>query len=393
MKKIIIAAALAVLVMVPSCKNFMRGKVAQEDTLVVEEPVFIPLEEDRLLDDTARILAGMEVSDSSSLADWMAKPFWQRHKSEMDRMWATCRETLDKVDTFAITDIKDINEKAERVFYPFSGPDFPYCASFFPKPKEYWFMALEKTGTIPVMDRMNEYTFNMYRNAMDVHLRTSYFITNEMDKDLANKTIDGTIPILMVLIARMDFHIASITYMSLGDDAKLIPTEDGKPGDAVRIEYFNREENEMRTLYYLYANLRDEFVLDKTRALIDTFDPATTAGYTKSCSYCMHKPHFSKTRNAMLEHAFAVVQDDTGVPYKDYLPELWDVTLYGGYSHPLACFEAYTYQKDLVAIYAKGEGIHPLNFKHGYMRNSTLMVARRKTQVQPAAEPENKPAE
>ncbi|MBO4434720.1 MAG: hypothetical protein J5769_04620 [Bacteroidales bacterium] len=376
MKRILFAAALAALVLLPSCKNRrQQANLPQEDSTAVEEPVVIPLQEDKALDDAARILAGMEVAPDSPLAPWMEKSFWKKHREEMDRMWATCRETLDKIDTFAVTDLKDINEKALSVFYPFSGPDFPYAAAFFPKPTTYWFMALEKTGSIPVMDRMSEHTFSMYRNAMRTHLKSSYFITNAMDNDLANNVIDGTIPIMMVLMARMDFHIASITYQVLADDGSLTPSD--KPTDVVEIKYFNREENVMRTVYYLYANLRDEYFKAGTQALIDTFDPATTAGYTKSCSYCMHKPHFSQVRNDMLQHAFAVVQDDTGVPYKYFEPEQWDVTLYGGYTHPLASFEAYTYQLDLVQAY-KGDDIKPLAFKHGYMKISSLIVARKK---------------
>ena len=377
MKRILFAAAVMAMVLIPSCKNrrASANNTGNVDTTVVEEPVVVPLQEDRTLDDAARILAGMPVAQDSPLASWMEKDYWKKHKVEMDGMWATCRETLDKIDEFAATDIKDINDKARSVFYPFSGPDFPYAAAFFPKPTTYWFMALEKTGSIPEMDRMSEHTFSMYRNAMRTHLKSSYFITNAMDNDLANNVIDGTIPIMMVLMARMDFHIASITYQVLADDGSLTPSD--KPTDVVEMKYFNREENVMRTVYYLYANLRDEYFRKGTQALIASFDPETTAGYTKSCSYCMHKPHFSKVREDMLKYAFAVVQDDTGVPYKYFKPEQWDVTLYGGYTHPLSSFESYTYQLDLVQAY-KGSDIKPLAFKHGYMKVSSLIVARRK---------------
>jgi len=377
MKKLLFAAALAALLFTPSCKNrTKKADTGDSDTTKVEVPApKPPIKEDPILDDTARILAGMDVAADSPFASWMEKGFWQKHKEEMDRMWATCRETLDKVDVFAQTDLKDVNDKALSVFYPFSGPDFPYAASFFPKPKTYWFMALEKTGSIPALEKMTEHTFGMYRNAMRTHLKSSYFITNAMDNDLANDVIDGTVPIMMVLMARMDFHIHSITYQTLADDGSLTPAD--KITDVVEIKYFNREENEMRTLYYLYANLRDEYFKAGTQALIDKFDPATTAGYVKSCSYCMHKPHFSQARNDMLQHAFAVVQDDTGVPYRFFTPDQWNVDLYGGYVHPLAAFEAYTYQLDLVEAY-KGNNIKPLDFKHGYMKVSSLIVARRK---------------
>ena len=375
MKKLLFAAALAVLIIVPSCKNRRNNtEVDNTDSTAVEEPV-VPLQEDRTLDDAARILAGLPVAEDSPVAYWMEKEVWKTHRAEMDDLWKICRETLTKIDTFAVKDIKDINDKAKQVFYPFSGPDFPYAATFFPKPTTYWFMALEKTGSIPSLNGMSENTFGMYRNAMRTHLKSSYFITNAMDNDLANEVIDGTIPIMMVLIARMDFHIASIAYKNLEEDGTL--TDSDKPTDVVEIKYFNREENVLRSVYYFYANLRDNYFKKSTQALIDRLDPAITVGYVKSCSYCLHKPHFSQIREDMTAHCFAIVQDDTGVPYRYFTPDKWDVTLYGGYTHPLAAFESYTYQLDLVEAY-KSPDVKPLNFKHGYMKICSLIVARNK---------------
>ena len=259
MKKLLFAAALAVLIIAPSCKNRRNNTdVDNTDSTAVEEPV-VPLQEDRTLDDAARILAGLPVAEDSPVAYWMEKEVWKTHRAEMDDLWKICRETLTKIDTFAVKDIKDINDKAKQVFYPFSGPDFPYAATFFPKPTTYWFMALEKTGSIPSLNGMSENTFGMYRNAMRTHLKSSYFITNAMDNDLANEIIDGTIPIMMVLIARMDFHIASIAYKNLEEDLSVIPyslydsydfdVEDGYKLIYLNFDYTNYNRVGVKSIY------------------------------------------------------------------------------------------------------------------------------------------------
>jgi len=99
----------------------------------------------------------------------------------------------------------------------------------------------------------------------------------------------------------------------------------------------------------------------------------------------MHQKEYDEIRNILLDNTFAVIQDDTGVPYRNFIAEAWDVTLYGGYVHPLRLFAEHCYQLDLLQAY-KGEGVKPLPFRLGYNTVSSLMVARRTpaTQVPPA---------
>lgn len=384
MKKIfvIVAAALSVLA-TSSCD--IRSRAAnlfckQADTVIYDLPATSPeiplLQADRTLDETARILAGMDVLPDSPIAYWMEKPLWQTHKAQMDELWATCTATLDQVEALANTDFADINAKVETVFYPFSGPDFAYASSFYPKAKNYWLFALEGTGKVPDMAATTEWSFAQYRKALLYHLQHSYFITMQMMGDLHNATIDGTIPILMVFLARKNYHILSINYKTVQADGTLADSEN--PSNAVEIKFFNTAENVERSLYFVSANIENSNFAYPVRNLIEKLDPETTAGYTKACSYCMHWDSFSLIRNYMLNHTFAVIQDDTGVRYSAFNKDIWDITLYGGYTRPLSCFSMAVFQYDLNNVYQANQGIKPLGFRHGYNQPSSLIVARKK---------------
>jgi hypothetical protein len=73
-----------------------------------------------------------------------------------------------------------------------------------------------------------------------------------------------------------------------------------------------------------------------------------------------------------------VVEDDSGIPLKDFKPSLWDVTPYGNYTGPIGLFKE-RYQPDLAQFYT-AHTPSPLSFGSGYKyiaANSSLLVARK----------------
>ena len=346
------------------CCTFTR---AQQDILVA----------DRTVDDVARILAGLPVEEDSPVAYWMEKDDWKEHRVQLDSMWESCAATLAQVKELADNDFADINGRITDVLYPFSGPDIAYAASFFPGASAYWLFAMEKTGSVPDLDRFSQKAFDRYRYALLWHLANSYFITKRMESDLNNSSVDGTIPILLGFLARMGYRIAGVGYRTLKSDGTLAASK--RPSDAVEISFFNEEEKALKTVSFVSCNIKDGDIRGGVIKLISRLSPESTAGYTKSCSYCMHRRHFSRIRNLMLDHCFAIIQDDTGIRYNQYDHKAWELSYYGGYVRPLACFSEWTYQKELDTLYNNGNHvILPLGFRHGYNQPSSLIVARKK---------------
>jgi hypothetical protein len=102
--------------------------------------------------------------------------------------------------------------------------------------------------------------------------------------------------------------------------------------------------------------------------------------YLKSTSYMTHQPEFRTIRDKIVSMSSAVLQDDSGVPYRFFTPEQWDVQLYGNYQQPYGSFR-YLVEPDLKAAFQKPENVKKLDFRIGYgygRAPSNLELARRK---------------
>ena len=110
-----------------------------------------------------------------------------------------------------------------------------------------------------------------------------------------------------------------------------------------------------------------------TMAYIDKLDNATTTCFIKSASYLMHTTYFSMIRDAILTHVSAIMQDDSGIPWRFYDQSKWDIQLYGSFSEPISMFEKYP-QPDLRDAYQTSQP-KPINFRIGYARQSNLQLS------------------
>lgn len=62
------------------------------------------------------------------------------------------------------------------------------------------------------------------------------------------------------------------------------------------------------------------------------------ATFFKSASYLPHRSDFSFIRKLVLDNSQAVLQDDTGIPYRYIDRGKWSVKSYGQYSRPYGSF-------------------------------------------------------
>jgi hypothetical protein len=96
-----------------------------------------------------------------------------------------------------------------------------------------------------------------------------------------------------------------------------------------------------------------------------TFGPAN--GFLKAASFILHDGSFSRPRAFLLENCAAVLQDDSGVPYRIYKKAGWDLTCFGKAVRPRDPFESHE-QKDLAEACAAQPG--PIDFIIGYRRSN-----------------------
>lgn len=99
-------------------------------------------------------------------------------------------------------------------------------------------------------------------------------------------------------------------------------------------------------------------------------------GRLKAASYLMHTGGFSKIRDFLLTHSSAIVQDDSGIPVKDFDRAKWTLRCFGAYPGPIETFKQHA-QPDLAAAY-RDSAVPALPFGFGYRwhaRASSLILA------------------
>lgn len=343
-----------------------------------------------LLNDTARVLAGLDAPLESTLAATIDPAELARHRATLGKSWAELRtRQLDAVSAFGTSLFGKGKSAPQRVFYPFSGPDALYLVSLFPDARASVLTGLEPVGTVPVLADLSaqeiESSLAELRKSLYAILSFSFFRTNDLTVDLKRNRFVGVTPILFTFMAQAGYAIFDVRYVLLtpnGSVCQADAAQIAKPPAAhlpgVEIEYFAPGHADFRKLTYFAADIGDGG-LRKTPQYLDyihSFSPDAT--YLKSASYLMHKSYFSLIRKLILDESELVLQDDSGIPHGWFRPQLWEVQLYGRYKGPIGLFRNW-YQIDLAEAYEAGDP-EPLDFGIGYQhrKNQSNLVLYRK---------------
>ncbi|HEY9301359.1 MAG TPA: hypothetical protein VIQ31_34355, partial [Phormidium sp.] len=305
-------------------------------------------------------------------------------------------QQLSKIRNWSSNELTSLNQSSEPIFYPFSGPDFLYAYSFFPKGSDYVLAGLEPVGDIPEIEKIPpeqmDRKLQEITTSLNAILQLSFFRTNDMKVDLAEK---GVLPVLFVFLARTNNKILDVQHITLQKDAKIQAFENAQkaredknliPG--IKISFLPQGESKPRTLYYFSIDLSNA-ALQKTpefNTFVKQFPEPIT--YLKAASYLMHREDFSNIRDLILSESSNLLQDDSGMPVKYVDSSQWNLKFYGNYTQPIDLFST-RYQGDLRDIYKSDSSIKPLDFGIGYkyqVNESNLMLATSKKE-QPAQKP------
>lgn len=337
----------------------------------------IKLEPNEKLNDAARFVAGMPVTNQNSkLYALTQTKEWKNHARNMDQIWNSFQQNAPKVLAFTQSELSDINRRIHTLFYPFGGPDFLFSNAFFPDVDTYFLIGLERPGTAIEVRHPSQRTYKLYQDAVSDVLSLSFFRTRDMSVEMVNDTIDGVVPIISMLMARTDKEIISIRNVRINNDGAIEAT-DTQTG-LVEMKFYRKGTNRLQTLYYYITDLSNEG-LERNKPLLNFIthlDSKTTATFIKSASYLMHSPGFSMIRDLVLEKSSAVMQDDSAIPITFYPKDKWRISLYGTFYKPVADYAQYP-QPELRDAYQLGDP-KQLNFRIGFARQSNLQVMRRR---------------
>jgi len=333
---------------------------------------------DPVADATAKFLAGLPVK-GTPIQSYETTPGWATHATDLDRAWKQLEtRQLSKIRTWAPQALGAAYEDTGPMYYMFSGPDFLYANAFFPNASTYILCGIEPVGAIPDLEQIPRSVLPSalanLRKSMDSVLSFSFFITKNMKVDLKQRQLNGTLPVLYVFLARAGCTIDSVALVSLDRAGNFVPEGKGTtPG--VKIA-FAGPSGRPQTLYYFASDVADWAV--KTNPNFGKFCEQQGQGVSllKAASYLMHSENFSQVRGFLLTHSKIILQDDSGIPYRFFNKEKWNVRFYGRYIGPINRFLK-NGQLDLAKENAASSP-ELLPFSFGYQwqpSRSSLMVA------------------
>lgn len=342
------------------------------------------------MDDLARLLAGLPGRPGSVYAELEASDGWKEHAGEFDLLWRRFEAVrLPEMVRFQRAELMKQPFRTADVFYPFGGPDALTVTTFYPGSNTYTLLGLEPPGTLPDRRLLRSEKLGLLlpqlRATLKSILQVSFFVTRQMDHQFRGQVTDGLLLPILVQLARTGHRVIGIQFIGLdaGGSVAERHAEEKQLNWGMVIEFEPELGGGEKRLYYYSLNLITAKLAGNLAFLkfMEKQKPVVT--FLKSTSYMTHKPEFSLICDKILGVSSAVVQDDSGIPFRMFLAGRWQVQLYGTYDKPYKPFQ-WRQQKDLKAAYeAYGAKALKLKIGYGYGRiPSNLQVAVRKPATQ-----------
>ncbi|MDR1236154.1 MAG: hypothetical protein LBJ96_04055 [Holosporaceae bacterium] len=302
--------------------------------------------------------------------------------------WEKLEENLSKIESWSNEHVTHHLTDFDTVFYPFGGPDVAYPVRFFPDQENYILVGCEPIGNFQDIERNigNAAVADALKNAFSSYVRKGYFITSEMVTQLSNKNIRGVLYLMLAALSKSGYDIRNIYDLSIDAGGNEVLRQKGMP-DCVKIEFspINDKDN-VKTMYYVRTNLSNgNKSLSSITKFVEKFKFTT---FIKSASYVLHDRTASKIRQFITDVSGAVFQDDTGVPFKCFSSNRWNIFAFGMYEKPaLPVFRAYI-QRDLANFFKSGENAG-IPFYCGYGTSSNTARSNLVLAIRKPSEPES----
>ena len=378
-------------VLLLGCQTTPVSQVAQTAVAAASDIGSIPHDVPRRrdADDLGRFIAGLPGTPGSPFLGLEGSDAWKEHRGQLDAEWRKAEIPLiGGLQEFQKEELNRAEIGRSTVFYPFSGPDAVTLVLCFPQSPVYVMAALEPAGTLPTAAQIEKKDLSQYlagiRATVDSELARSFFITRQMDRQFRGQVTDGLLLPILHLLVRTHHTILGFRYIRLDEQGNVIDRAanyhaPGKIGNkGIEIEFRREAEPSSHKLYYFSVDLSDKRLKGDQPFLTYLARMNSVTTLLKATSYMPHKPGFSVIRDQILARSGAILQDDSGIPYKYFVSGGWMVQLYGEYKQPYGSFR-WLEQPDLRKAFEAGHP-KPLNMRLGYGYSkveSNLLLARR----------------
>jgi len=342
----------------------------------------------REANDVARFLAGLQGAPGSPFAELEMRPEWQNHQRMLDNAWKRAKVNfIDHLEQFQTHELTSASSR-DTVFYPFGGPDILTAVTCFPHSPTYVLVGLEPAGSLPTVGQIQEKDLPGYlaavRETVASELGRSFFITRQMDHQFRGQVTDGLLVPILHLLVRTNHTILGFRQVRVDEEGKVVawPGPNFKApfwNKGVEVDFRNDTDESTHRLYYFGVNLSDKKLEQNQGFRTYLASLKSTATLLKATSYMTHRPEFSLIREVMLTESAMILQDDSGIPFHYFHPDVWQRQLYGQYTRPYGSFK-WLEQPDLREAYMAPPGPRPLPLRIGYGYSqipSNLLLAKK----------------
>ncbi|MCC7302915.1 MAG: hypothetical protein IT233_09745 [Bacteroidia bacterium] len=355
---------------------FLSGNSGDTEKLT---PTFskITKKYDRKYNDLARYLAAMPEEKGCVLDKrLLTHPGWKTYCDTANADWDSYyAERILPLREWAYDEIGELNSRRFKFFYPFSGPDILHGNMFFRNADTTIMFGLEPVGKVPLLKTSSSDSIDRYiriiQHSLHAILNYSFFRTLSMKQDLRVEQTGGTLPLLMLFLARTGNRVLDVKGVFIDKEGKMQfhDLENAKklkvPG--VEITYCQSDSTHESKLYYFSADISNKglhYNHPEFHTYLKGMGPVYT--FIKSASYLMYNDNFSSVRNLILGQSLIILQDDSGIPHSAFQKNGFDYTMYGMYNGTISLFSS-KYQTSLYKSYqSQKEKVKPLSFGIGY---------------------------
>lgn len=289
---------------------------------------------------------------------------------------------LNNIRIFRAENITPATQSSHTCLYLFSGPDFLYADAMFSDCSTFVLQGLEPVVPLPDLTTVPPAALSGTLQNIEASLNTilsfSFFKTKDMRENFQRSELKGVLPAISVFMARTGKEIKSIEYLSLDKAGAVVQGFQGATR-GTKITFVDAANGGEKVLYYFTSDLSDDALKRNPGLLRFCEGLGPSNSLLKAASYLLHEGGFQTVRNFLLQNSAAVLQDDSGIPVKEFAPDKWTLRFFGTYTGPIDLFKKF-FQPDLRQYYATSSP-KPLTFGFGYRwssRTSTMFLAVKK---------------
>ena len=326
-------------------------------------------------DVTARFLAGESI-EGTALASFSQVPAWRDHSQQIESAWKQSEQRqLGKIRTWAPGNLGTVYSSPLPVFYFFSGPDILYAQALFPNAGTYVLCAKEPVGNvanpaeIPPSDL--PHALAVLRKSLTSLLNWSFFITQDLRMDIKQRHFTGILPVLEILLSKSGARITEVALISC-DKGGGIAIGGGKGTPGVRLR-FDRGGGQ-QTLFYFAADLSIGGLQTHDGLLRFCERLGKGQSLLKAASYLPHEGGFSRVREWLLANSRTIIQDPSGIPFRDIDPNQWRIQLWGNQGKPIELFAKYQQPQLENALAAAPRPELPFGFGYQHLPSNAVMI-------------------